>query len=105
MGLQPRVGRSERDAAGQQDNAMDYHVDYEHPAPLIFGGFEHSRTFDDSRAVVLPVPFEKTTSYVTGTRNGPREILLASGQVETWDEETQSEAINRGIYTLPELEL
>jgi N1-aminopropylagmatine ureohydrolase len=84
---------------------MDFSADYDHHAPLNFGGFEHSRSFEDSRAVVLPIPFERTTSYVTGTRNGPREILLASGQVELWDEETQSEAYNRGIYTLPELEL
>jgi agmatinase len=84
---------------------MTYTPDYDHHAPLNFGGFEHSRDFENSRAVVLPVPFERTTSYITGTRNGPREILLASGQVELWDEETQSEAYNRGIYTLPELEL
>ncbi len=84
---------------------MDFRADYDHHSPLEFGGFEHSRSFENSRAVVLPVPFEMTTSYVTGTRNGPREILLASGQVELWDEETQSEAYNRGIYTLPEIEL
>jgi agmatinase len=84
---------------------MNYQADYDHHAPLNFGGFEHSRSFADSRAVVLPIPFERTTSYVAGTRNAPREILLASGQVELWDEETQSEAYNRGIYTLPEIEL
>jgi agmatinase len=84
---------------------MDFTADYDHHAPLNFGGFEHSRSFENSRAVVLPVPFERTTSYVTGTRNGPREILLASGQVELWDEETQSEPYNRGIFTLPEIEL
>lgn len=80
-------------------------VEYEHPVPLNFGGFEHPRSFEDSRAVVLPIPFERTTSYVPGTRNGPREILLASGQVELWDEETGSEAYGRGIFTLPELVL
>src|SRR5512133_2132177 len=81
------------------EDAMDYRPDYEYHAPMNFGSFEHSR------AVVLPVPFERTTRYVTGTRNGPREIILASGQVELWDEETQSEAYHRGIFTLPELEL
>lgn len=83
---------------------MPYQPDYDHHVPLNFGGFEHLRSFDDSKIVVLPVPFERTTSYVAGTRNGPREILLASGQVELWDEETRSEAFDRGIYTLPELE-
>ena len=84
---------------------MNLPVDYLHPAPLVFGGYEHSHSFEDSRAVVLPVPFEKTTSYVTGTRNGPREILLASGQVELWDQETGLDAHSQGIFTLPEMEL
>jgi agmatinase len=83
---------------------MPYQPDYDHHVPLNFGGFEHLRSFDDSTIVVLPVPFERTTSYVAGTRNGPREILIASGQVELWDEETRSEAFEQGIYTLPELE-
>lgn len=80
-------------------------VEYDHPVPLSFGGYEPARSFDDARAVVLPIPFERTTSYVTGTRNGPREILLASGQVELWDEETGVDAWGRGIFTLPEMEL
>lgn len=84
---------------------MAFTPDYEHHVPMNFGGFEHPRNFDDARIVVLPVPFERTTSYGTGTRNGPREILLASGQVELWDEETRSEVWDRGIFTLPEVEL
>jgi len=78
---------------------------FDHPSPLTFGGYGHPRSYEDSRAVVLPVPFERTTSYVTGTRNAPREILLASGQVEQWDEETGTDVWTRGIYTLPELDL
>lgn len=84
---------------------MKLPVVYDHPAPLVFGGLEHQRSFEDSRAVVLPVPLEKTTSYVTGTRNGPREILLASGQVELWDQETGTDAHGHGIFTLPEMDL
>jgi len=84
---------------------MKLPVEYEHPTPLNFMGYAHAKSFEDSAIVVLPVPFERTTSYVTGTANGPREILLASGQVETWDEETQSEVYERGIFTLPEMDL
>jgi agmatinase len=84
---------------------MNLPIDYDHPAPLTFGGYEHSRSFADSRAVVLPVPFERTTTYVTGTRNGPREILLASGQVELWDQEIGIDAHSQGIFTCPEMEL
>ena len=40
-----------------------------------------------------------------GTRNGPREILVASSHLELWDEETNTDVHPIGIYTLPEMEL
>ena len=95
----------EQGAGPAGEDTMKPPVEYDHPSPLAFGGFEPARSFEDARAIVLPVPFERTTSYVTGTRNGPREILLASGQVELWDEETGTDAWSRGIFTLPEMEL
>jgi agmatinase len=55
--------------------------------------------------VILPVPFDRTTSYMPGTRFGPRELLQASAQVELWDEELQADASSRGLFTLPELDL
>jgi agmatinase len=55
--------------------------------------------------VILPVPFDRTTSYVSGTRNGPRELLIASAQVELWDEELGVDVHERGMVTLPELDL
>ena len=42
----------------------------------------------DARACILPVPFERTVSYGTGTWRGPRAIIDASCQVEVFDEET-----------------
>jgi agmatinase len=81
-------------------------VKYDHIQPLAFGGtLPHSVTFEDAKAVILPVPLESTTSYVPGTRNGPREILVASTHLELWDEETSSDIHPIGIYTLPEMEL
>ena len=53
---------------------------------------------------MLPVPFERTTSYVPGTKNGPREIIAASGQVELYDEELGREICDIGIHTLPAME-
>jgi agmatinase len=41
----------------------------------------------DAEAVVLPIPYEATTTYGAGTREGPEAILAASRQVELWDEE------------------
>ena len=78
---------------------------YEHASSLVFGGLKQDEShYDSARTVVLPVPFERTTSYVAGTRNGPREILLASGQVELWDEETSTGASALSVHTLPEME-
>jgi len=85
---------------------MNLPVDYDHADPLAFGGTKpESRTFDESAAVILPVPFDRTTSYVPGTRNGPREILQASSHLELWDEELGADVHGVGIYTLPEMEL
>jgi agmatinase len=61
--------------------------------------------FDNARVVILPVPLDRTTSYVAGTRNGPHEILVASSHLELWDEETQTDVHTVGIFTLPEMEL
>jgi len=60
--------------------------------------------FDGARVVILPIPLDRTTSYVGGTRNGPHEILVASSHMEIWDEETESDVSTVGIYTLPEME-
>ena len=80
--------------------------DYEQFQPYQFGGvLPTPRTFEESEAVILPLPFERTTSYVPGTRYGPRELLVASAQVELWDEELAIDVHARGIYTAPEVDL
>lgn len=81
-------------------------VTYDHIEPLAFGGtLPETVTFEAAKAVILPIPLESTTSYVNGTRNGPREILVASSHLELWDEETNTDIHPIGIYTLPEMEL
>lgn len=52
---------------------------------------------------VLPIPFEKTTSYIKGTRRGPEAILKASQQVELYDHELDNEPYLSGITTLKPL--
>jgi agmatinase len=84
---------------------MNLPFDYDHVAVGNFGGTLPTRTtFDQARIVVLPVPLDRTTSYVAGTRNGPHEILVASSHMELWDEETDCDVSTVGIFTLPELE-
>lgn len=85
---------------------MSFPIRYDYGAPLAFGGtLPETRTFDDSAVVILPIPVDRTTSYVPGTRNGPREILIASSHMELWDEEVGADVHGVGIFTLPEMEL
>ncbi len=54
--------------------------------------------------LVLPIPYEATTSWGQGTRFGPRALLEASAQVELYDHLTQTEAGPAlGFHTLPPL--
>ncbi len=57
-------------------------------------------SFTDARFLILPVPYEKTTSYGKGARNGPAAILNSSWQLEFWDEEAKKEIWKEGIVTL-----
>jgi agmatinase len=85
---------------------MSFPFEYDHGAPLVFGGaLPRPATFADATAVILPIPVDRTTSYVPGTRNGPREILQASSHMELWDEEIGRDIHSVGIFTLPEMEL
>src|SRR6266516_3591053 len=85
---------------------MSLPFDYDQVTPGEFGGTKPTATdFESARVVILPIPLDRTTSYVPGTRNGPHEILVASSHMELWDEETETDVHGIGIYTLPELEL
>ncbi|MBI2833605.1 MAG: agmatinase [Acidobacteria bacterium] len=71
-----------------------------------FGGLKpDERDYDAARVVILPIPLDRTTSYVSGTRHAPREILVASAHMELWDEEARADVHGVGLYTLPEMEL
>src|SRR4051812_34396395 len=84
---------------------MNLPFDYEHITAGEFGGTTPTTTdFEHARVVILPVPLDRTTSYVPGTRNGPHEILAASSHMELWDEETETDVHSIGIFTLPEME-
>ena len=60
--------------------------------------------YSSSRAVILPIPYDLTSSYETGARHGPRAIITASRQLETYDEELGLDPSSIGIATLPEME-
>src|SRR6266481_1482081 len=84
---------------------MHLPFDYERVTLGEFGGTTPTPSdFDNARVVILPIPLDRTTSYVPGTRTGPHEILVASSHMELWDEETQTDVHSIGVYTLPEIE-
>src|SRR5438445_3986353 len=84
---------------------MSLPFEYDQLAVGEFGGTTPTPTnFENARVVILPVPLDRTTSYVAGTRNGPHEILVASSHMELWDEETETDVHSIGIFTLPEMD-
>ena len=73
--------------------------------PDNFLGLPHRfADYATARFAVLPVPYEATTTYGSGTREGPRAIISASQQVELYDEELGRESFRAGIATLDPLE-
>lgn len=67
---------------------------------LSFAGIEPEYSdLDKSRITVIPVPYDLTTTYISGARNGPRAIIEASNHMELYDEELEKETYRVGIYT------
>ena len=67
---------------------------------LGFLGIDNKFNFKE-KVVVVPFGLEKTISYGSGTKNGPKEIIKASHQVELYDEELNCEPYKKiGIKTL-----
>jgi len=68
-------------------------------APLPFLGPDVAAKYEQAKVVILPIPFEATTTYRRGCENGPDAILDASQQVEYYDDEHDREMWEVGIYT------
>ena len=64
-----------------------------------FLGIDNKFNFKE-KVVIVPFGLEKTVSYGGGTKNGPKEIIKASHQVELYDEELNCEPYKKiGIKT------
>jgi agmatinase len=73
--------------------------------PRVFAGLSGDEAdYEKARVVVLPVPYDATTTFRGGARDGPRAIVDASLQMELYDLELQCEPASAGIHTLPEVE-
>ena len=69
--------------------------------PGAFLGLSGEACGPSAGGVVLPVPYEATPTYKTGTARGPQALLEASAQVEFWDEWLEDEARRYGVRCLP----
>ena len=68
---------------------------------LPFLGSEIVPDYPQARIVILPIPYEATTTYRRGCKNGPAALLEASHQLEDYDEELDREIASEvGIYTV-----
>jgi len=74
-----------------------------YPPPNFAALEQEFSAFEAARVVILPVPYDSTVSGRVGAREGPRAIIDASGEMETFDLALGFEPFRHGIHTLPEL--
>lgn len=55
--------------------------------------------YRQSKIVILPAPFDATSTWIKGADKGPAAIIDASANMETYDIETDSEVYKQGIFT------
>lgn len=59
--------------------------------------------YEDASVVVIPVPYDGTSTYGKGADKGPEAIFDAAENMELYDIETKSEAYKNGIFIAPAL--
>src|SRR5215813_8603630 len=83
---------------------IDHH-DERFSLPYAYGGLlPDESAFALAQVVILPIPYEQTTTYGTGTKEGPQCVIAASRHMELYDEELDYEVYRVGIHTLRALE-
>jgi agmatinase len=65
-----------------------------------FGGNEVVYNYQESEIIIVPVPYDKTSTWMKGADKGPDAIIEASVNLEFYDIETASEAHLKGINTV-----
>jgi agmatinase len=65
-----------------------------------FGGNEVVYDYSASEIIIIPVPYDETSTWIKGADKGPDAIMEASVNLEFYDIETDSEAHLKGIHTI-----
>ena len=69
-------------------------------SPISFCGLPGGVTaYSQASTIILPVPFDKTSTWLKGADKGPAAIIEASKYLELYDIETDSEVYKKGIFT------
>ncbi|MCX5679457.1 MAG: agmatinase [Candidatus Omnitrophica bacterium] len=72
--------------------------------PKNFLGLEEDYSnFKKSKAAILQVPYDKTTTYIHGAKDGPAAIIDSSRYLERFDEELNQETFKIGLHTMEPL--
>lgn len=71
-----------------------------------YGGLDCTYTqYERSKFVIIPVPYDLTSTYQPGSRRGPEAIISASANMELYDEELDQETYEAGIHTTDPIEV
>ena len=65
-----------------------------------FGGAEVVYDYSGSGIIIVPVPYDETSTWMKGSDNGPGAIMEASVNLEFYDVETGTEVHKKGIHTI-----
>jgi agmatinase len=65
-----------------------------------FGGSEVVYDYPGSEIIIVPVPYDETSTWMRGADKGPDAILEASPNLEFYDVETGTEVHKKGIHTI-----
>ena len=68
-----------------------------------FGGEEVVYDYPESEIIILPVPYDETSTWIRGSDLGPDAIMEASVNLEFYDIETATQVHALGIHTLPQI--
>ncbi len=65
-----------------------------------FGGAEVVYDYEQSGIIIVPVPYDETSTWIKGSDRGPDAIMEASVNLEFYDVETGTEVHKKGIHTI-----